>query len=71
MKEFYSHNDSLVLYTAEDIQKIFKLKSIAAARKLMNHPAFPTMRIGKALRVTEKNLIRFIEANQNSYIDLL
>lgn len=71
MKESYSHDDSLILYTAKDVQKIFKLDSISSARKLMNHPAFPSMRIGRSLRVTKKDLVRFVEANHNSYIDLI
>lgn len=71
MKDSHTKNDLLVLYTAKDIQQIFKLDSISSARRLMNHPSFPAMKIGRSLRVTKYDLVRFIESNHNSYIDLI
>lgn len=69
-KSYPDENITLVIYNAEDIQRIFKMKSISSARRLMNHPAFPLMRVGRALLVTEDNLKRFIRDNGTSFIDL-
>ena len=70
-KKSYPEEDvSLVMYGPEDVQRIFKLQSISSARRLMNHPAFPLMRVGRALLVTEDNLKRFIRDNATSFIDL-
>lgn len=69
-KKSYEEECSLVIYDSEDIQRIFKLQSISSARRLMNHPAFPLMRIGRALLVTEDNLKKFIKDNGTSFIDL-
>ncbi len=62
--------DALTIYGAEDVQRIFKLGSIDSAYKLMKHPAFPLMRIGKQMKVTKGNLVKFIEANSTSDIEL-
>ena len=64
-------NDDLVLYTPEDIQRIFSLESIEGARRLMNTPGFPLMRIGRNLRVTKGELKRFIKQNKNTKINLI
>ena len=69
-KKSYEEECSLVIYDSEDVQRIFKLQSISSARRLMNHPAFPLMRIGRALLVTEDNLKKFIKDNGTSFIDL-
>ena len=69
-KKSYDEECSLVIYDSEDVQRIFKLQSISSARRLMNHPAFPLMRIGRALLVTEDNLKQFIKDNGTSFIDL-
>lgn len=61
-------DDYLTIYTAQDIQKIFSLESLSAARKLMNRPGFPAMRIGRSLRVTKGNLIEYIKQNDRSKI---
>lgn len=63
--------DALTLFTPEDIRDIFKLSSTSTARKLMNQPSFPLMRIGRRMRVTKENLIRFIKDNGTTvfYID--
>lgn len=62
------NDETLTVYTAEDVQKIFGLGSIDTAYRLMRSPAFPSMRIGKALRVTKGNLIKFIDANSTKDI---
>lgn len=63
--------DTLTLFTPEDIRDIFKLSSTSTARKLMNQPSFPLMRIGRRMRVTKENLIKFIKDNGTTmfYID--
>lgn len=61
---------NLTIYGAEDVKDIFKLGSIDSAYRLMKNPAFPSMKIGKHLRVTKGNLIRFIEANSTGTIEL-
>ena len=69
-KKSYEEECSLVIYDSEDVQRIFKLQSISSARRLMNHPAFPLMRIGRALLVTEDNLKKFIKDNGTSFFAL-
>ena len=66
----FADRDTLTLYSAEDIKDIFKLGSIDSAYRLMKNPAFPSMKIGKHLRVTKRNLIKFIEANDTGSIEL-
>lgn len=66
----FADSNTLTLYSAEDIKDIFKLGSIDSAYRLMKNPAFPSMKIGKHLRVTKENLIRFIEANSTGTIEL-
>lgn len=63
-------DDSLVMYSAEEVQKIFKFKSIDSARRLLNHPALTVMQIGKNKLVTKKELKRFIDFNAGAYVDL-
>lgn len=59
-----------VLYDAAQIQEIFHLDSISSARRLMNHPAFPSMRVGRKLLVLDWELNKFLAANGRGYIDL-
>lgn len=66
----FADRDTLTLYSAEDVKDIFKLGSIDSAYRLMKNPAFPSMKIGKHLRVTKRNLIKFIEANDTGSIEL-
>lgn len=61
-------DDYLTLYTAEDVQKIFALESISSARRLMNSPGFPVMRIGRSLRVTKGNLVNYIKQYSQAHI---
>lgn len=61
-------NDYLMIYTAKDIQKIFSLESLASARRLMNSPGFPSMKVGRGLRVTRHNLLKYISQNERSKI---
>lgn len=58
------------LYDVKQIKDIFHLESLSSARRLMNHPAFPSLRIGRKLLVTEWELMTFLEANSEGYIDL-
>lgn len=60
--------DYLVLYTAQDIQKIFSLESISGARKLMNSSGFPSMKVGRKLLVTKGNLVEFIRQHETSKV---
>lgn len=60
--------DYLTIYTAKDVQRIFSLESLSSARRLMNRPGFPAMRVGRALRVTRGNLIEYIKQNERSKI---
>lgn len=62
------NDETLTVYGAADVQKILGLGSIDTAYRLMRSPAFPSMRIGKALRVTKGNLIKFIDANSTKNI---
>lgn len=55
--------DELVIYTAKDVQEIFHLNSIQTARRLMNNPSFPLMRVGRKMLVTKENLEKFIKQN--------
>lgn len=60
--------DYLILYDAKDIQEIFALESISGARKLMNSPGFPVMKVGRKLLVTKGNLVEFIKQHETSKI---
>lgn len=61
-------DDYLTIYTAKDVQRIFSLESISGARKLMNRPGFPAMRIGRSLRVTKGNLIEYIKQHETANV---
>ena len=63
-------NRKPVLYDAKQIQEMFHLESISSARRMMNHPAFPSMRVGRRLLVTDYQLAKFLKENDRSYIDL-
>ncbi|MGF6374992.1 hypothetical protein M2140_000026 [Clostridiales Family XIII bacterium PM5-7] len=63
-------HDALTIYTASDIRRIFSFASNDSAYRLMKHPAFPLMRIGKKMYVTKKNLIKFISDNSKGTVDL-
>lgn len=60
--------DYLTFYTSKDIQRIFALESLTSARRLMNSPGFPSMRVGRGLRVTRHNLLKYISQNEKSKI---
>ena len=66
----FADDDNLVLYDANDIQKIFSLGSISTARKLMNTPAFPSMRVGRKLLITKGNLKKYIATYSQDKIDI-
>ncbi len=61
----------LKLYTPAEVQEIFGFKSIDSAYRLMNHPSFPLMKVGKNMRVTKENLKEFIKKNSEEDIKLL
>ena len=63
-------DDSLVMYSAKEVQQIFRFKSIDSARRLLNHPALTVMQIGRSKLVTKKELKKFIDFNAGSYVDL-
>ena len=61
-------DDYLTLYTAEDVKEIFSLESISSARRLMNSPGFPAMKVGRSLRVTKGNLVNYIKQYSQAHI---
>ena len=61
-------DDYLTIYTAKDVQQIFSLESLSSARRLMNRPGFPAMKVGRSLRVTKGNLIEYIKQHEKSAI---
>ena len=58
------------MYTIDDVQEIFGLKSKSTTYKLVNSDDFPKMKIGRAIRVHPKKLEEYIDKHSNDNIIL-
>ena len=62
-KKDFDKDDILTYYNIDDIKKIFRLDSKQKAYKLVKTQGFPSIKIGRDIRVNKKALIDFIEKN--------
>ena len=55
-------NDDIILYTVDDIQRIFKIGR-SKAYQLLSSSGFPTIRLNKKLLVEKEKLVDWLSKN--------
>ena len=59
-------NSSIILYTAQDIQKIFRCGK-RQAYELLSSKGFPSIRVGKKILTEKKALEKWLDKYQGKY----